>query len=195
MSIPYLNPVAGDGPNIYGAVRDFIVAYALPNYDAVNVIRGWQNVKYLPSQTNEYAVISIISHLRRGTTVHYYDAKKASPGEDGRTILKELVFVNVQVDCCSDIDDNARKRAQILEMVARSHVGTRFFKPYGIGCNYSTYPRDLTFIDKADQYTKRWEIELSLSYTAGVTVEYPWFDTINLVRVENVDAHHEPKNE
>lgn len=195
MSIPYLNPVTGNFPNIYAAVRDFIVEYALPHYDAVNVIRGWQNVKHLPSKTNEYAVISIISHQRRGTTVHLYDAKKARPGEDGRTVLKELVFVSVQVDCCSDIDDSARRRAQLLEMVARSSVGTRFFEPYGIGCNFATAPRDLTFINKADQYTKRWEIELSLSYTAGVTVEYPWFDTIDIKRVENVDEHHEPKNE
>lgn len=193
MSIPYLNPVAGDTPDIYTAVRDFITAYALPNYDAVNIIRGWQNVKYLPSKTNEYAVISIISHIRRGTTVHNYDAKNAAPNEDGTSTLKELVFVRVQVDCCSESDNDARKRAQMLEMVARSSVGTRFFEPYGIGCNWATYPRDLTFINKANQYVKRWEIELELSYTVSLKVGYPWFDSVKFERVENVDEHHEPK--
>lgn len=193
MSIPYLNPVVGNTPEIYAAVRDFIVTYALPSYEPKNVIRGWQNVKYLPSKTNEYAVMSIITHLRRGTTVHSYSAKNAAPNEDGTSTLQELVFVSVQVDCCSGNDNDARKRAQLLEMVARSSVGTRFFEPYGIGCNWATYPRDLSFIDRSNQYVKRWETELELSYTVTLKVGYPGFDSVSLKRVENVDEHHEPK--
>lgn len=192
MSIPYLEPGGGDSPDIYKAVRDYIVAYALPNYDAVNIFRGWQNASHLPSKTNEYAVISIISHTNHGTPVEKYSADGAQVNEDGTTTLSQLVHVNVQVDCCSSDDNSARKRAQMLATVARSRVGTEFFGRYGIGCNYSSMPRDLTFIDGTESYVKRWEIELNLSYTVNITVKFPWFDNVDL-NIENVDVHHKPE--
>lgn len=186
------NPKLTDDTDIYAAVYDFIATYALPALDKQNIIRGWQNTSHLPAECNEYAVMSIISHARRGTTVETFNADNIPVDSDGVLTSSELVLCRVQIDCCSDDGDTARRRAQMIEKVARSSVGVQFFRQYGIGCNFAADARDMTFINGANQYVKRWMTEIELSYVSSFSVELPWFDSVNIKRIENVDVHHEP---
>lgn len=192
MTFPnYENPVQGEHADLYAAVYDFIAKFALPALPPENILRGWQNYSHLPSRTNDYAVISILGSNRVGTTVETYDATKAAPDEDGILTADELVQVRVQIDFCSGTDDLALRRAQCIENVARSSVGSRFFKDYGIGCNFATNPMSLSFIGGENQNVRRWSLDLHLSHKTSVKVHLPWFDKVNLERVENVEEHHD----
>ena len=96
---------------------------------------------------------------------------------------------------CSDPHtgrDFARRRAQSIETVARSSLGPQFFAQYDMGCLYATDARDLSFVGDAEQYVSRWMTTIRLSFVTAVSAELPWFDAVNLKRLENVDVHHKP---
>lgn len=198
MAIPYLNAKAVDEPDVYKAVYEFIETFGVPAMAEApatgRIFRGWANRAVLPAD-NEYAVMTIIGHYRRGTTVELFDASGAARDEDGDMTASELIECDVQIDFCSDANserDYARRRAQAIETAARSSMGTAFFSLYGIGCEYATDARDLSFIGDASQYVSRWMTTLRLSFVTAVSAELPWFDHVNIKRLENVDVHHKP---
>lgn len=195
-----VNPSAVGEPDVYSAVFDFVESYGLPPMAPApktgRIFRGWSNRMSLPKD-NEYAVMSIIGHYRRGTNVEIFDASQAATDEDGTLTTAELILCDVQLDFCSDphgVRDFARRRAQAVETVARSSLASKFFRQYGMGCLYATDPKELTFVGDAKQYVCRWSVTMRLSFWTAVSVELPWFDSINLVRLENVDVHHPPTN-
>ena len=195
---PPLSFKAVDEPDVYRAVYDFIETFGLPAMaDAPKtgrIFRGWSNRMSLPHD-NEYAVMSIISHFRRGTNIEIFDASQAAIDEDGVLTTAELILCDVQIDFCSDSHtgrDFARRRAQAIETVARSSLGPQFFAKYGMSCQYATDARDLSFIGDATQYVSRWMTTVRVSFWTAVSAELPWFDAVNLKRIENVDVHHPP---
>lgn len=191
MSFPIpATPELINDPDIYAAVYEFVRQYTVPAIPPDNIYRGWQNYFALPPASNEFAIISLISQERRGTTVEDYDAP--APDADGTLGLHELVLCRMQVDCYSDDDNAARQRAQSLETIARSSAGPSFFGQYKIGCNYASNPQAITEIDGSQQYVKRWMVELHLSYTSSIGLTLPGFDNVT-VNIENVDVHHPPK--
>lgn len=197
---PPLNPAAVSEPDVYKAVKAFIAQYGLPAMPPATpkipsrIYQGWVNRAALPPD-NEYAVMSIISHFRRGTNVETFDASQAAIDEDGVLTTSELILCDVQIDFCSDPHtgrDFARRRAQSIETVARSSLGPQFFAQYDMGCLYATDARDLSFVGDAEQYVSRWMTTIRLSFVTAVSAELPWFDAVNLKRLENVDVHHKP---
>ena len=195
IAIPYLNAKALDEPDIYKAVYEFIEQYGVPAMadapETGRIFRGWANRAVLPSD-NEYAVMTILNHTRRGTTIESFDATDKAWDEDGDNTAYELIECEVQIDFCSDASSgNARRRAQAIETVARSSIGPAFFADYNIGCLYATAARDLSFVGDASQYVSRWMTTLRLTYVTAVSAELPWFDRVN-VWLENVDVDHKP---
>lgn len=173
-------------PDVYAAVYDFILAYALPALSSDNIIRGWENREHLPPDTNDYAVITVISKTRVGTNV------TTDPGEDAETQeVRTLRRIDVQIDFCSD-DDKAVQRAACIETVTRDPVGVAFFKPYGLSCLYAEDVRAVEYVDGSDQFVKRCIITLHLTAWSGVSVPVPHFDKARVSRLENVDVHHNP---
>jgi len=183
------NPALAQDVDIYAAVYEFVRQYAVPLIPPANIYRGWQNYSALPPSSNEYAIISIISNTRRGTTVEEYNAP--DPETDGTLSLHELVQCRVQIDCYSDDDNHARQRAQALETIARSTVGPAFFKQHNIGCNHASDVRSMSHVDGSKQYVKRCMTELYLTYWASVGLSLPWFDSVD-ANIKNVDVYHPP---
>lgn len=176
-------------PDIYAAVYDYVLAYALPALDPEYIYRGWQNRGALPPDTNEYAVISILNQTRVGTNVRVYIADTAG----GRQSEKTLVRFQVQVDFCSD-NYLSRRRAQALETITMSAAGVQFFNNRGLSSLYAEGVRDLSFVDESDQFVQRHMVLLHLSCWSGMGVEIEGFDRAAVERIENVDVHHPPKD-
>ena len=176
-------------PFVYEAVRQFVATYALPALPVAHIVQGWQNRASLPPGTNDYAVMSILFDAQHGTTVETFEATNPDKTADGVMTLKSLIELHIQVDFCSE-DDAARQRARRLAVVTRSPVGVQFFGDYGMSALYADDVRDLSFIGDAKQFVRRYMTTLHLAITEGVTVEFPYFDTAELDRVEDVGAHH-----
>lgn len=175
-----VKPVTDD--DIYGAVYDFIVERVKPAIAPGFVIRGWENRYYLPPGTNEFAVMTILYEERRGTNV-----TKFTPTDTGGTYTEaRLSLVDIQIDFCSDTDA-ARQRANMLVTIARSEIGTSFFKKYGFGCLYADEVRGIETVDGSSQYVKRYMTTLRLDYTTAVSAEVGSFDSVN-VKLKNVDT-------
>ena len=181
---PPLNPAAVSEPDVYKAVKAFISQYGLPAMPPATpkipsrIYQGWVNRAALPPD-NEYAVMSIISHLRRGTNVETFDASQAAIDEDGVLTTAEMIECDVQIDFYSDPH-------------RPGNLASQFFAQYGIACQYATDARDLSFVGDAEQYVSRWMTTIRLSFVTAVSAELPWFDAVTLKRLENVDVHHKP---
>lgn len=186
------NPAPIGEADIYEAVRQFVAAYALPALPLANIIQGWQNRAALPPGTNEYAVISILFDSQHGTTVETFTAPDPDKTVEGTIEYRGLVELFVQVDICSETDA-ARQRARRLAVVTRSPIGVQFFNDWGMSALFAEDVRDLSFIGDAKQFVRRYSTTLHLSINEGVTVDFPYFDTVEASRVENVDVHHKPE--
>lgn len=185
--------------DVYTAVFYFIERYGLPAMAAApetgRIFRGYTNRMVLPPD-NEYAVMTIVGHSRRGTNVETFDAESAAADEEGNAVLHELVVCDVQIDFYSEANsptDYARLRAQALETIARSPWGVNFFKEHGMSCLNADNARDLSAVTDSAQYVSRWSVTLHLSFVASISGKLPWFDAVSLGRLENVDVHHSPQ--
>lgn len=175
-------------PDPYRAMKAFILRYAPPLLDDQCVIQGWQNRSSLPEGTNEYAVISILNTRRRGTTRDELVAV-SEPDSDYR--LKTYYEAMCQVDFCSD-SDNARVRAFAADNVFRSLVGVNYFERDGIAAQYAENIRELSFVDEASQFVRRYALTFHIAYWSIVNIGSSWFNDATLNRVEDVDSHHPP---
>lgn len=181
--IPATPPILHSNGDIYGAVYDFVSLFCVPVLSADNIIRAWQNRAHPPEKTNEYAVITPISHTRRGSNIEVFGVESLTS--------YALMICRIQIDTYSAVPETARARACSLEHAARSSVGMRFLKNLEIGMNGATAPRDMTGVDYTEQFLPRWSIDLMLSYNAVIEYEQPTFDAVN-VFLEDIDAHHTP---
>lgn len=188
-----LSPAVISEADVLTAVYAFVLAYALPAMDAANIVQGWQNRVSLPAGVNDFAVIAPITRIRRGTDIESFDASTAAADEDGTLSESEMIQTTFQIDLCSDINSgNAERRAQALETVARSYLGTRFFEDYGIACHYGSDVRRVPTLDDSNQYLERCLLTLTLAYWTTVSAEVPWFSAVNLIP-KNVDVIYPPK--
>lgn len=187
------NPTSLTAPDVYGAVFDFINAFVVdPPLDVI--LRGDQNRSALPSGTNDYAVMTVISEARRGSSV-----KTLS---DNSLTIQKLVLCDVQIDIRSDDGPRAQNAASLIELWARDEFGIRFFKNYSISVTGATSPQDLTFVDESNQFVKRFMVTLNLEYWVSTSIEAPSFETVSIKQndpvvapenyFENVDVHHPP---
>lgn len=183
----YTTPIALETPDIYVAVYDYVLAYALPALKPENIYRGWQNRAALPPDTNEYAVISIISNVRHGSSVEELEIKGVTDDEPELIKVGTYYEAAIQIDCCSD-SDYARQRAAMLSGFARSSVAVAFFKKYGLSVIDASDPTDITMTDESDQFVPRSMITLRLTYWSVSAIGMTWFNDFNLVGVKDVDA-------
>lgn len=184
------NPQALSAPDVYAAVYDFVAAWALPAINPDYIIRGWQNRSHRPPDTNEYAVISVLSEVRRGTNVTTLRTDPQNT-DDGALVKGKLTECMVQIDFCSD-NETARQRAAALETAMRDEFACDFFASYGINALYADDPRELSFVDGSEQFVKRYMITLHMSYWSELSASSDWFNQVQITRVEDVDAHHKP---
>lgn len=175
-------------PDVYAAMYNFALAFGKPDLPAANIVRGWQNRGHLPQDTNEYAIITIMQGVRRGTNVTHFGFDPATV-KDGTLTTAELVQCGVQFDFCAD-DDTARQRAQSVELVSRSPMAVDFLAPHSIAPLYADDVKDLSFTDGSDQFVQRFSVSLYVSFWASMEASVGWFDRINLY-TENVDVHHQ----
>lgn len=174
-------------PDIYKAFFEYVSIFATPVLDQDNIIIGWQNRMYLPENTNEYAVITVVDTKRRGTNVHEWYDDVTLPND---TIVKEMELVQsgIQIDFCSD-NDTAEKRAKSIELFTRSEFGVKFFKTYNIAPLYADGTRDISFVDQSQQYVRRFMTTVYVSYWVNSTFKIASFDNADLF-FENVDVEH-----
>lgn len=183
--------------NILGAVNDFILAY-VQNADVSalqqsQVVRGWQNVvSALPKDTQEYAVLTLLQTVRHGTNVHEYTDTEAESGLVFTT--SRLAEHMVQVDFCSaypaQTEENARIRADLLEMFTRDRLAADFYADYGFSACYADDVRALPFQNEASQWIARYSVTLHLSGWTAAEAEIDSFSNVKIERIENVDVHH-----
>lgn len=216
-SVP-ANPVqplitASEPPDIYAAVKAFVLAYALPQLPAEAVYQGWQNRAALPAGSNEYAVMSILWQRPVGTTVSMFatlanSAKGSRQAPQGAIEYQALTEVAVQVDFYSE-GDTARQRAANLQMMAKTAPAVELFSRFGLSSLYADDVRDLSFVGDAQQFVRRASVTLHLSTPltisgdetgggggpgAGLSIPTQYFDQARLSGLENVDAHHPEKD-
>ncbi len=184
-----VNPAPLTESDIYAACRDFVLAYAQPAMLPDNVIQGWQHRASLPEGSTDFAVISVIGAVQRGTTVETFTASNPDTSILGVLNLTGLMDIRVKVDCCSD-SDLARQRAQRLAVVTRSSVGVDFFNGRSLSALYAEEITEVTEEEKENQFLQRYAVILHLSCWCGDSVEMEYFDRATLARLENVDAHH-----
>ena len=184
------NPTHVGVPPVYEAVGRFLLKYAVPAVPQANIIKGNQNRIALPKGSNEYIIMTVLNHFRHGTNVYEFDARQVPLEADGTDITKELVEIEVQIDCYSDTDAG-RQRATAIEMMARSPYAVRFFKQFGMSCLYADDVRDLTNVTDSDQFVNRYMTVLHLTYWATIAQALPWFDAVN-VDLKNVDVTFPP---
>lgn len=174
-------------PDIYKALYDYVSIFATPILPPDNIIIGWQNRHYLPPNTNEYAVITVIDTKRRGTNTHeWYDDIDVPDN----SIVKEMELVEsgIQIDFCSN-NDNAEKRSRSIELITRSEFGVNFLKTYNIAPLYADGTRDISFVDQSEQYVRRFMTTVYISYWVNTTISVSSFTNAGIY-LENVDVEH-----
>lgn len=175
------NPVILEQTDVYEAVRQFVLAYALPTIPEENIIQGWQNRSSLPLGTNEFIVISILNSVQHGTNTETFGGSQLA--------VRGLIEITVQVDFCSETDI-ARQRAQRIAVVTRSSIGPMFFNQRGMSALYADDARDISYVGSENQFIRRYMVALHLSVNDGLIVDYDYFDQVAITRLENVDVHH-----
>ena len=68
-------------PDVYGAVYDYIAAFAVPALNPDNIIRGWENRNSLPPGVNDFAIFSLLAETRRGTNIKVLATDPASDAD------------------------------------------------------------------------------------------------------------------
>lgn len=170
-------------PDVLGAVYDFLQAYITPTPEYI--IRGWQNSATLPSDSNDYAVITLLEAPRRGTNVHTWETT-----DDGITEhIKMLTCYAVQVDFCGTDEAIVGHQAAQLVMLARDAVAVHFFGEQGLSSHYADDPRSLPFTNDQNQWETRYSVTLHLSGWIDTAVNRDAFSSAD-INLEDVDVHH-----
>jgi len=180
------NPTPLSEADIYAACKAFVAAYALPAMVPENICEAW-NQASLPTGANDYAIITVISDTQHGTTVETFRAEDPDITQPGVLTAKGLIEVLVQVACYAP-DDVARQRARRLAMVTGSGIGVQFFNDLGMSALYADGVQELP--STAAQQLMGYSTTLHLSYWAGVSADFPYFDAVKISRLENVDVSH-----
>ena len=168
------------------SVRDFCLNFASPALkDIDHVIVGYTNNLTLPSDGNDFCVVTPISERRLHTT-------KETDSKDVDSVhLSEYLETVVQIDCYSTNRKDARTRVESYELVARSRYGVDHFKKYQVDCQHADICRNTTAILDSDQYVSRWTTTLTLGIWKQVEITQDYFTDIDPELI-NVDAQFKP---
>lgn len=173
--------------DIPNALLSFCFDFATPPLiDEMHVISGFTNNRSLPTDSNDYCVITPIMQRRSGTDIVHYE-------REGRDVeeLREYVEVDAQIDCYSKNKFDAMKRAQTYETVCRSPYGVDHFAKYDVDCLYSDSSNNLTAVIDDANYVSRWTLVIHLGYWKRVELAQEFFNTAK-VNVVNVDTRFKP---
>lgn len=182
------NPAPIAEADIYAAIREFILAYALPALHPDNVYFDKSTAD--SAGTDDYALISIISATQRGTPLESFSVPAPeNPAAPGILRIETLMDVAVQVKFYAN-NDNARLRAQRVGAVLRSATGAQFFADRGLSGLYADAVRQCPVEDSASQPARCYETILHVPVWSGDSVEVQYFDTVRLEHLEDIDAHH-----
>ena len=144
--------------DILGAVYDYIKTYAwdandpdCPQYRDDQIIRGGLNEMAVTKDKMEMCIV-YHQHVTRHGTNHY---RYRNQGTDGAQFVQgtsELVEHLIQVDMVSAepvvAQEVTAKRAQAIEMLSRSPIGTAFFKSRALNLIGA---EDVTVINQWDE--------------------------------------------
>ena len=172
-------------PDILAAVYDFVLAHVRPALPPEHIVRGWQNRAHLPVDSTEYAVLTLIGAVRRGTNVRI---PAPGRGPSGALTVAKMALCDVQVDFCGR---DAAARADCLELLARDARSVDFLRPYGVSSHYADDPRAMTFENESAQWEPRYMTVWHLACWSGTDLAADYFDAVT-TRFENVDVHHPP---
>lgn len=178
--------------NLRQAVFDFIKTYAAPVVPEEYVIWGNQNDITLPV-TDDFILFSPLNAIRHGTGEENYDP------DAGTITLAETIEVPVQIDCYANSESgsdgmDAFNRAQALETVSRSILGTRHFKKYGMSILYAENVRNMTYTDEDLRLHSRWSVTIHLSVRSVIQTTQEFFNSVGVQLVE-CDTRFKPQND
>lgn len=181
---------AREEDNAYLALRKFLWQFAQPTLvDIDHVLIGYNNMLSLPSDGNDFCIVTVLSENRRGQTMQSF-APSAQNAIAYRTYYEQMV----QVDCYSSDIYNARYRAEAYETIARTETGVDFFDGLGFDLLYADGLQDMTAVLDSNQYVSRWTLNLYLGLWKQVTIEQQYFDTAT-VDLKNVDVAFPPSKD
>lgn len=172
--------------DILGAVFEFVAAHAAPKIDPDRIYRGWQNRMALPSDSQEFCIISITTSTRRGTVDTSWQIDNESGW--GRETIKSTQNVDVQIDFFGE-SDTARLQAQSIDALAGSRIGATFFRDRGLSCLYADQVRDMTFSSDDDQFLPRFMVTLHLCAEVDLDAEIDGFNTVHIDKIKDVDTY------
>nr|DAH90063.1 MAG TPA: tail completion protein [Caudoviricetes sp.] len=169
------------------SLQDFALEFATPALvDVDHAVIGFVNNATPPKDGNDFVVITPLSQTRVGTNAESDD----DPTSDTVT-LSEYVQCEIQLDCYSRKRKNARLRAQTYETIARSGPGARFFRRYGIDCQFASPCQNLTAVMDSGQYVSRWTTTLTVGFWKQVSTGQDYFTDVKPELV-NVDIRFKP---
>lgn len=173
--------------DILHALTSFCVTFSAPALaDEDHVFYGYESNRSLPSDGNDFCVVTPIAQRRVGSNIERWEPSGADEVE-----LCEYVELDVQVDCYSTDSFSALERAQTYEAIARSFSGVDHFLTYGLDCLYADGLQNLTAVLDSSQYVSRWTLTLHLGYWKRLTLQQDFFFATT-VDVVNVDTTFKP---
>lgn len=168
------------------SVLDFCFKCSNPALaDENHVIVGYTNNLTLPSDGNDFCVITPLSERRVHKTI------ESDPMVTDNINLSEYLECEIQIDCYSSNRKDARLRVEAFELIAKSSYGVNFFRQYGIDCQGADVCRNLTTVLDSDQYVSRWNTTLTLGQWKTVQLTQDYFTDIDPELI-NVDAKFRP---
>lgn len=173
--------------DILGCVYAYVHAHAhgpeLPQLTESQIVRSWHDAAMAPPDS-EYCVLTHLSSIRHGTNVHEYEAPEGDT-QTGLIHMYKSIEHTVQVDFFCTLQngqDNARRRATILELVFNSTNSDSYLKSYNQ--NFSAlYADDVTSFNEIDETNgnrQRHCVTLHIGETVHHAMPQQYFDAVDL---------------
>ncbi len=169
----YNNPAPLQQPDLYGAVYDLTLTYALPALNPQDIFKGEQELAARPPAGTEYAVVSVLGSIRRGSNVETLLDTGADEKDPETYQIRAYYETVVRIDLYSD-SDLGRERAVALESLSRSILGNAFHLPYELTIHYADPLKETSYTDESSQFVRRHSLDLRLGHWSGLDVQSAW---------------------
>ena len=164
------------------AIKDFIVAFAVPSITPLNVYRGQQRAAVLP-KSNDF-VIFTPQHEQRLSKTEERLRLKSSEGT-----------YSTFYECTYQIDfygENARERAYCLANMVQTEAADKVVHKHGVRLIDVSNIRNLTGVLDDDQYTARYSLDLRVGYIVKAMLAEQYFVSVTPALIE-VNANFKDK--
>lgn len=162
---------------VYDFIKQFI------DIDPENILQGYTQAQTLPKE-QDFCILSFGDFERPGSNVQTWT--------DTETTLNRLINYSVLVDFIGLDNETQRKRASVVETIARSLEGAAFFKVYNIALNYGDGFQYLPYIYEDRSYSHRYRVTLHFSKWEAVTLAEQTAASVKPGDIVNVDAKYKP---